>query len=182
MHHKVSLSIAKITVLISLLFISNPAYAQEHQNGWKHGFGVHSVRYDSERQGLLQQSTSSALVIEYAPRRDWGKWSLILGIGTGISDDSFTITNVASNATIRPNLEVDYQASVAGLYRISNKFSLGPALLYNRATATFLGTTETQTDDEVGLALSFHSQNRKHAFEMYYGKDSTISLGYRWSR
>ena len=189
---------AKIAVLVSLLFMSNAAYAQDQQNGWKqgfgdgwkdafgdgwkHGFGVHSVRDPGERQGVLQQSDATGLLIEYVVRRDLDKWGLILGVGTGISDDSVSRTNVTNNVSVSLNLEVDYHISVVGLYRISNNISLGPALFYSRATATFLGVSESRTEDEVGLALSFHSQNRKHAIEVFYGADSTTSLGYRWSR
>lgn len=181
MHHTVSLSITKIALLTSLLFISNVAYAQEQQNGWKHGFGVHSLKINEEQQGLHRSSAANQLLVEYVARIDWDKWSLYLGVGTGISSSSFDITNVASNARLRFDYNSDYVANVAVFYRISSKFSLGPTISHYAYTVSGNGTNDSETETETGLALSVHSQNRKHAFEITLAEDSS-TLGYRWFR
>lgn len=181
MCHQALHSVAKIALLIFLLSLSNAAYAQDGQKQWKHGWGIHNVSILSQSEGEFKFSSANLQVLQYRPRLEMTRWSLHLGIGTGIADDDFYVTNVSNNAVYRHDLELDYYASVALLARVTSTFSLGPAYARARTTASSSGRAVRHKASEVGLALSNHSKNRRHAFEVIIAGEAS-TLGYRWSR
>ena len=186
MYRQASLSIAKIAVLASLLFMSNAAYAQDLPNKWKHGWGIHSLTIldlpfpitDGRGFRSLEQSH---WLIEYAPRRDWDTWSLDFGIGAGLNSLDYPATYRPTNTQFRLNVQVDYFASVSALYKLSDKVSMGPAFTYYRYSSSGTYVDYSNTSDEVSLKMSVFGKNPQHAFVMYFGPESS-TLGYRWSR
>lgn len=182
MHHRAILSLTKSVLLTSLLFLSNTAYAQDlpETKKWKHGLGIHNQEFLRVQVGEYLYSKGSMQIIEYAPRRDWTKWSLHLGIGTGVTDRSFHVTNVSGDSVRRwYDLAIDYYASIAVLIRVNSNFSVGPSYARVGYSITGYEINRSRKVAALGVTLSSHSQNRKHAFEgNIAGQAST--LGYRW--
>ena len=186
MYRQASLSIAKVAVLASLLFISNSAYAQDLPKKWKHGWGIHSLRVldfpvpVTSGRGF-QTFEQYQWLIGYAPRRDWETWSLDLGIGAGLNSPSYPATYLPTNTRTSFDVQIDYYASVSPMYKLSNNVSMGPAFTYYKYTASGPYVNFNDTNDEVSLKISVFGKNPQHAFVMFFGPESS-TLGYRWSR
>ena len=179
MQHKASLSFAKIAVLASLLFVSNSAYAQDAPKKWQHGFGAHALRIPGVPASGVQSLNHLQVLLEYAPRREWNNWSLDVGIGKGIRSGPLTITFVPNTLEIVDyDVEVDAYGSISGLYKLTDRVSIGPAYTYYRYSLHGPNVNFSQTNKEVHFKLSVQVKNRKEAAVVSFGADSII-LGYR---
>ena len=180
MYHQASLSIAKIAALACFLFISNSAYAQDAPQKWQHGFGAHALRISGLPLSGLPTLNGYTVLLEYAPRREWDNWSLDLGIGKGLRDRRVIFNHAPSN-TLKLDyevIEVDAYGSISGLYKLTDRVSMGPAYTYYRYSLHGPNANLRHTNKELHFKLSVKSKNRKEAFVMFFGADST-SLGWR---
>ena len=182
MYKQASLSIAKIAVLASLLFISSTAYAHEEQakvtGTWKHGLGIKQAAISSGNVGAFTYPGSNLTIFEYSPTYDFPKWSIQFNLGAGVILDH----DISRSDNITPASGLDFGFGYSGitvLSKVNSRFSLGLSNLY---TSTSIHTRDVQystSGSEWGFALSFHDQTRKHAFELSLGEDAS-TIGYRW--
>ena len=180
MYKQASLGIAKIAVLASLLFISNAAYAQDAPKKWQHGFGAHALRISDLPLSGLPRLNGYTVLLEYAPRREWDNWSLDVGIGRGLRDRRIIFNHVPSN-TIKLDyevIEVDAYGSISGLYKLTDRVSMGPAYTYYRYSLHGPNSNLRHTNTEVHFKLSVRGKKRKESFVILFGADSS-SLGWR---
>ena len=179
MHNQTSLSIAKIAVLASLLFVSNSAYAQDAPKKWQHGFGAHALSIPGELTSGIPSRRHLGAVLEYAPRREWDNWRLDVGIGRGIRLRQPTI-NFAPNSVeiVDYDVKVDAYGSIAVRYKLTDRVSIGAAYSAYRYSLHGHNLDFSQTNEGVHFKLSVKSKNRKEAFVILLGTDSS-SLGWR---
>lgn len=191
MHNQASLGIAKIAVLVSLLFMSQVAYAEDgqgedakdfwQQGTWKHGFGIKHATIPSGKVGDFLYPGSNLQVFEYSPIRDFANWSMQFTLGSGVIIDH-DISGGQNISSLSSTAGLDFGYSYFGLTvltKVNSSFSLGLSNL-STTTTIFGRSVDYSTDGrEWGFALSFHDQSRKHALEINLGED-TSTLGYRW--
>ena len=180
--NQASLSIAKIAVLASLLFISSTAYAQDRLPGtWKNGFAVKHVAIPSGQVGAFTYSSSSLQAIEYAPSREYGILTIQFSFGAGITDQDLSAGNVYNNASLSYTSKLDSYWGLTVLSRVSSSLSLGLSNMYATTSRSGPNFYSRTNDSNWGFALSFHKPGRTHALEVSLGEDAS-TIGYRWAR